>query len=211
MCRELAQRCDVPPDEVLREEAGHVFSETIKKTHAARKEDIERSSRMATHTLQPTTLYSPRSVARRHLRSGRVLYKLSWRYPDALWGAIQEARARDLHRRIAARGLAKQSWLKIGEMLGLAVEAPAYVKKAVARTRRDYPQDERVRVLRGNGFIGYEFENSQPTVNAIHGERQLQEAIDGRVRYFLNNVSRDVFDSLAAIAKKYPGIEITHG
>lgn len=209
MCRELAQRCDKPPETALREETGKIFTQTIRNTDAADIGKIKRRSEQARFALQPTTLYSPRNPGRRHLKSGRVAYNLAYHYPNALWRAIQQARAKDLEERIAARGLAKRSWFIIAELLGLAVEAPGYVKAAKPRGGREYPQDEKVRVIRESGLMGYEFENSQPTVNAIHGEVALQRAIDGRVQFFLKNVSKDVFDSLAAVAKKYPGMEVT--
>jgi len=208
MCREMAQRLDKPDDTILREETGRIFNKAIENTDAADVGKIRARSAASKFSLQPTALYTPKQPGRRHLRSGKVLYNLSYRFPAPLWNAIQAARAKDVKVRIAARGLAKQSWYKIAILLGLGIEAPAYVKKAIASTGKEYSEDEKATVIRAKGQMGYEFENAQPTVNAIGGERALQQAIDGRVEFFLTNVSKGVFDDLARVAKKYPGIEI---
>jgi len=208
MCDDLAKMLDVPPDQVLREEVGRVLSQAIKNTDAAEKASIERHQATATHSLQSISLYSPKRPGRRHLHSGRVLYKLSWKYPNKLWSAIKRARAADLKKRLRARGLAKQSWFRQGLLLGISVDAPEFVKKAVARTGRAYPEDETVSVDRRKGEIVISTENSQPTVNRIGGAEALQRAIDGRTSYFLVNVTKDVFDNMDRIAKKYPGITI---
>ncbi len=191
MCRELARKCDVPPTEALREETGKILSKAIDNTDAADVSKIKAHSANAKFT-----------------KFNGKLYNLAHHYPNTLWRAIQAARLKDLAARLAARGLAKQSFYKIGEILGLAVEAPAYVKKAVASTGKQY-NDEKGRTIREKGFVGYEFETSQPTVNAIGGERALQQAIDGRVLFFLKNIEKDVFKNLDTIAKKYPGVTVS--
>ncbi len=209
MCESLAEVASRPRETILREEVGRVLTKTIDNTDAADADKIRRHSQSATSSLQSTSLYSPKRPARRHLKSGRVLYNLSWRYPDQLWAAIQLKRAEDLNRRIAARGLAKRSWFRIGQLLGVKVDAPAYVKKAIAMTGKIYPEDERVTVRRSDAEVVFIIENSQPTVNAINGAQALQQAIDGRVTYFITNVGKGVFDDMAAVAKRYPGIKVS--
>lgn len=208
MVAELARVCEAPPDEVLLEEIGRVLTQAIKETKAATKESIVAHAASKTHTLQPSTLYTPKHPQRRKLRKGKVLYNLSYRYPPRLWAAIVKARAADLKRRIAARGLAKQSWYKLGLLLGVAVEAPEYVKKAVPITGKTY-QDERVQVSQGNGTNAYTLQTNQPTLLAIGGEEALERAVQGRIGYFVTNVTKNVFDKLADIAKKYPGIKVS--
>jgi hypothetical protein len=215
MCEDMARTLKLPPDTVLREEIGRVLTQAIKETNAAEADNIKRHQAQAKYTLQPATLYTrtmkhgrshPRQRA--HPRNGKVVYNLSYHYPNRLWNAIKKARADDLKKRLKARGLAKQSWYLLGNLIGVNVDAPEYVKKAVARTGRQYPQNERVRVLKSQGHVAYHIENSQPTVVAINGEAALQKAIDNRVNYFLVNVSKSVFDDMTKVAKRYPGIII---
>jgi hypothetical protein len=207
MCRELAKKLQAPPERVLREEIGRVLSRAIELTPAADKSKIEAHSRNAVATLQPAGLYAPKRPGRRHLKKGRVLYDLNkFRYPNALWQAILTARAADLKKRIKARGLAKQSWLRIAMLQAFPVDAPGYVRSAVATTGKQYPQDEKVDVARSNGNYSYTIENSQPTINAIDGEIILARAVNGRVSYFLKNIEKEVFTDLKKIATKYPGV-----
>jgi hypothetical protein len=160
MIGELSAICQSPPDEVLREEVGKVLSQAIKNTKAAQKEDIERHQKTRTHTLQPAAIYSPQRPARRKLRSGKVLYNMSFRYPDKLWAAIQRARAESLKKRVRARGLAKQSFYKLGLLLGLGVEAADFVKRAVPRGGKPF-RDEQVSVAKGSTSSSITIQTSQ--------------------------------------------------
>jgi hypothetical protein len=204
MVRELSRVCSAPPDEVLREEVGRVLSQALKNTKAASVSGIKEHSANAKFVVMPASLYKPK---RRRVAGGKIVYNLNRRYPAALWNAIQKARAIDLKRRLAARGLAKQSWYKLGLLLGVAVEAPDYVKNAVPTTGKTY-KDERVDVQKGDASNVIKLETTQPTLVAIDGEGALQRAVQGRIAYFYKNVTKDVFGKLADIAKKYPGITI---
>src|SRR5215468_3277194 len=114
MCLELAAIADSPPDQVLREEVGKVLSKAIDNTDAASVASIRQHHDQAPFTMQPASLYTPkRKRARKIHRGGKISYSLKFRYPDRLWRAIQRARAIDLKKRLAARGLAKQSWYKL--------------------------------------------------------------------------------------------------
>jgi hypothetical protein len=208
MIAELSAVCQQPPDEVLREEVGKVLTQAVKNTKAADEADIKRHQATKTHSLQPATLYAAKRPGRRKLRGGKVLYNLSFHYPDRLWASIARARMADLKKRIRARGLAKQSFYKLGLLLGLPVEAPDYVRKAVPRSGKTY-SDERASAVKGSGSNIITIETNQPTLVAIHGERALQQAIDGRSQFFYTNVARNVFDSMWSAAKKYPGLYST--
>src|SRR5215472_14232018 len=165
MCDELARRLGEPPEEILKEEVGKVLEKAIEDTPAMNVGMLRAKSDAARFTQQPATMYQPRYKVRRHLRKGnKVIYDLRRRYPNQLWAKITEARKADLKKRIAARGLAKQSWLKIADMLGISVRAPSYVEQALPSTGKTY-EDERVQVDSGKGRLSYHIENSQPTVN----------------------------------------------
>jgi hypothetical protein len=207
MCYELAKMAGAPPDNALREEVGKVLSRAIELTPAASVDKIRRQQTNQAYAMEPATLYTPKNLHRRNVRNGRVLYKLTNRYPDTLWQKIQQQRNKDLKKKLDARGLAKQSWWIIGNLLGLNVSAPAYVTRAVPSTGKRYA-DETANVDRQEGELAYEFENSQPTINAIEGAKILQQAINGRVNYFMANVSHDVFSKMETIAKKYPGVTV---
>lgn len=194
MCDELSDILRVPPDQVVRNEVGRVLSKTIENTEAADVDKIRRHSEQAKYS-----------------RQNGKLYNLSRHYPDKLWASIQLRRAIDLNKRIAARGLAKRSWYRIGQLLSVRVDAPAYVKKAIARTGKIYPEDERASIDKKDGSVSFTIENAQPTVNAINGEQALQSAIDGRTSYFVVNTMNGVFDDLSKAAKKYPGVTVHHG
>lgn len=208
MCLDLAHKVDALPEDVMREEIGKVLEKTIENTAAADVSKIRQHSENARFTLMPATLYTPRGRRPRKLIGGKVLYDLTRRYPPQLWAAIQKVRAVDLANRIAARGLAKQSWLRIAEKWGINVTVPGYVRKAVPTSKKQY-DDESARVTRMPNELTYELENSQPTVNAIGGAKALQSAVDGRTEFFHVNMAHGVFDDMANIAKKYPGIKIT--
>lgn len=210
MCNELAALMNAPPEQVLREEIGRVLSKAIENTDAAEASSIIRHSQSTTRSLQSATMYSPKNPGRRHLKGGKVLYNTRWRYPDTLWSSLEAARHRDLARRLAARGLAKRSWYRLGQLINVKVDAPGYVKKAVASTGKIYPEDERATINRSVGKIEFIVENAQPTVNAIGGAQALRRAINGRVQYFLTNIEKGVFDSMDKIVKKYQGVT-THG
>ena len=208
MVKDLARRLDAPPDEVLKEEVGKVLEKAIQDTPVMDTGKARRRFDAARFTAQPETLYEPKYRLRRHPKNNKILYNLTYKYPGELWSAITEARAADLKKKIAARGLAKQSWLKIARMLGLSVHAPSYVENAVATTGKTYDEDETAEVQRTSGGVNYHFENSQPTVNAIGGEEALQAAMDGRTLFFVNNIERGVFEDLGQAAKKYPGVKV---
>lgn len=205
-CVTLARLLEHPPEEVLIEEIGRVLTQAVKNTDAAEASSIKRHQQQRTHSSQSSNLYSPRRAGRRRLHNGRVLYNLSWKYPNTLWTSIQAKRAQDLQRRLRARGLAKQSWVLLGEKLGASVDAPAYVRRAIATTGKTY-DNVSVNKRSSSGQVVIDTENSQPTVNRIGGAAALQRAIDGRKEYYYANVGHHVFTSMEKAAKRYPGIK----
>ncbi len=139
---------------------------------------------------------------------GRKTYNLNWRYPDAVWRQIEQARKTSLERKLKARGLSKQSWQMLADLLGLVVKAPAFVRRAVASTGLSYPQNARVRRSRTADKFGIWLSNAQPTVAAINGRAALLKAINGRVAYFFTNLRKGTFTDLAKIAARYPGLRL---
>jgi hypothetical protein len=193
MCRELAQKANVPDEVTLVAEVGKVLEKAIEYTPAASRSNIQ-----ARFDNKQFTTYS-----------SKVYYLLN-RYPDALWGNIDSRRKKDLSARLRAIGLSKKSWIDIAQRLGINVKAPAYARNAVARTGKNY-QNVKTSISRQKGKLTIGIFNSQPTVNlpSVGGRRALQAAIDGRVKFFLGQMALKTFDDAAKIAKKYPGIRVT--
>lgn len=210
MTRELAKKAQVTPDEALISEIGKVLEGAIRNTRSASKARIRLRFKTAEFSMQPSNLYSPKNgrAGVKISKNGFIPYFLRNRYPDSLWAGIVARRDASFNTKIGAIGLAKKSWLNIARKLHLGVKAPAYVSKAVASTGKEYPENTSVKIERKTGKIGVTIFNSQPTVNAIGGERALQQAVDGRTKAFLYALGKGTFDSLAKIAKKYPGIKI---
>lgn len=210
MVREIAQSAGVPDETVLIYEVGKILEQTIQNTKAATVSSIRSSSENAEYSMQPDDLYTP-VVPRQGVNSskrGFIAYYLRNRYPNNLWAKISARRKTSLIAKLKARGLARRSWLDIARRLGLSIKFPAYVGTAVARTGKEYKENTSVQIQRQKSKLQITFQNSQPTVNKIGGGYALQAAVSGRVKYFMAGMSKSVFDKVATIAKRYPGMII---
>ena len=212
MVRELGANASVPPEEALVHEVGKVIEVAMNFTSSAQVTRLRSRHDAARFSSQPTSLYSPRRGRSRVTltKNGFITYYLQNRYPNALWSKIEAARKARLAAAIRARGLAKQSWWEISKALGVRINVPSYVQSAIASTGKRY-SNVSVRLSRTAGKLHITIENSQPTVNLpqVGGARALQRAIDGRTRFFIQNLEHEVFKNLAHIAKKYPGMKVT--
>jgi hypothetical protein len=114
-----------------------------------------------------------------------------------------------LQRALAARGLARNSWLQIAQRLNLTlnrVAGGAQVARATPSNGGAYQPGNGVRVQGVKGLY-YDLMNSYPFSRfKIPGAQILSWAIQGEMGYFRNNFKRGVFNDLQAIAKKYKGI-----
>ena len=119
-------------------------------------------------------------------------------------GKITKEQMQELLKR---RGLAKQSWLAIGNKLGLSLDAPAYVKKAQVKGKL-YDQQVKVSEKKQGGHFTLILENSMIATIASMGRYALIKAINGRSTYFRRNFKRGVFDKVSSIAAKYPGLRV---
>jgi hypothetical protein len=154
--------------------------------------------------------HNRQKATRADVGNGSKLYFLDNRYPNPMWSRLKRARAASLKRKLAARGLAKQSWAQLAYLAGLSITVPAYVLKAVASTGRTYPENVTASRLRKGRAFGIFFENAQPTANLAYvgGPRAVQRAINGRVKFFARNMEKGVFTSLRKIAAAYPGLRL---
>jgi hypothetical protein len=213
MFREIGRKVRVPPEEIMLYEIGKILEAWLRLVPAASVGKIRASYDEAIFSAQPAGLYTPKSGREgvKLTKHGFVKYFLMNRYPDALWNDMSERRKASLLRKLGARGLAKQSvWQIAVERLGLKISAPGYVAGALASTGKRYPENTSVRLERRTGRLQISFTNSQPTINQerVGGRRALQQAIDNRVRYFMTNIARGVFDDVKNIAKRYPGMRV---
>lgn len=210
MVRELSRKADVPSEEVLVHEVGRVLEAAVEFTPALQVSKLRSRSESARFSSQPASLYSPKRG--RHgvklTKNGFITYYLENRYPNALWSAIAARRKASLAAKLRARGLAKKSWWEIARALGITIKVPSYVTAAVPTTGKTY-DNVSVSLSRSAGKLQITIENAQPTVNLIGGARALQRAIDGRTKFFIQNVGRGVFDDVAKIVRKYPGMKAT--
>lgn len=215
MCRMLARHSAAPYAEVVRAEVGRVLERSLQLTPVAKAQSMIDKWATAIFSAQPESLYTPQTReglavrARARRQNGKLLYFLFNRYPDALYSGIQNRRLDSLKKRIAAIGLAKQSWLRIAQLLGLTIKAPGWVDRASAYGR-EHPENFQVRQKVSTSEVVIGFTNSQPTVNIpqVGGTRALAAAIAGRVKYFETNIAKHVFADVARIAKRYPGITV---
>lgn len=184
----------MPIERVVDYEAGKVLESAIRYTPAADLAKIRDNFNNRTFT---------------HFE-GKI-YKLSHRYPDALWGRISRQRQEHLRILKRARGLAKQSWFKLATEVGLRITAPSFVQKALPRSGKAHPENASARRFRARGRWAIEFTNSQPTATNefVGGRRALARAMTGRVKYFEQNLRRGVFGSIKQISARYPGLVVT--
>lgn len=213
-CLALAKISGKSIEDVVTSELGKVIDRTIELTPAAKVSQIRSRYETAEFSAQPKELYEPVSASGKRHRTtahitpkGKLLYKLNNRYPNILWGRIEQRRSDSLRRQIGAIGLAKKSWWNIAKALGLPVKGGRFVS-AIATTGKEYPENFQTSKTVRETDIAVAFINSQPTVNAIGGARALQAAINGRVKYFLFGVKKGAFDSLDKIARQYPGLKL---
>lgn len=117
-------------------------------------------------------------------------------------------------------GLARQSWVQIADDAGIRLEsvpggrtsaaALAKARDAIASTGVRHANGAAREYVENKTFV-LELINGLPYGRKIQLDRILVKNINGRARFFEQNLARGVFDSLAKIARAYPGLRITAG
>lgn len=165
------------------------------------------TAKVAEGAMKRTDTATAQSIRKNHTAQEWVTlngkrYKLANRFPRQLWAALSSKRKASLARKLAARGLAKQTWLNIAQLLGFDISAPGFVKAA----RGKVSNLENVAVTRSKGSAAYgvRIENHSPLMRWAKGRAALVAAIAGRRKFFAENLKRGVFDDLRQVAKKYP-------
>lgn len=207
MFEQLSQLSATTHEKVVKSEVGSILEKTIQNTRAASATKIRKQY----ERFVPLGIdaYSPKQMRKfgRLIGGRNLLYYMENRYPNALWSRLKDRRAALIRTKLAARGLSKQSWLQVGDALGIKVDAPEYVRNARATTGQIY-ENVKASSKVSSGKIEITFSNGQPTVNAIGGGQALKRAIQGRIKYFENNAEHSVFADVKQIARAYPGLKI---
>lgn len=138
-------------------------------------------------------------------------YWLRNKYPDYLWSELQSYLRERMNQRIAGRGLAKQSFLKIGQKLLLPVKAPDFVHVATAHGRPVVQQVNGTRHATGTSKYAVRLYNASPLNRWVAARVALMSSIGGRMAFFVTNLRKGVFDDATAVAKKYPGLSVRRG
>jgi hypothetical protein len=128
--------------------------------------------------------------------------------PADLQAQVEVKRARILRHKIAAIGLTKNSWWLLSRKLGIPINAPAFVQ--TAKTNNPAGMENNVAITRsGNGnSYGVKVENYMPILRWTNGTQAFFSALAGRIGFFRMNVKKGVFNDIANVAKKYPGIMV---
>ncbi len=207
MCEQLSQLSATSHQKVVTAEVGKILEKAIEYTKAASAQKIR--ARYAEFVPMSIDSYSPKRTRRYggNLRGNYLVYYMENRYSNELWGRLTARRRMLIERTLAARGLAKKSWLQLAQALGIEIVAPDYVSTALATTGQNY-NDVTAKTTASKDQVHIDISNAQPTVNAIGGVGALARAIDGRIKFFNANAEHAVFADVNKIAKAYPGLKL---
>lgn len=207
MCKTGARMSAVPLGVFVENELAKILEETIRLMPKLKVGKLRARYASATFSTQPGSLYTPRHPSPG--RGANVKYYLRNRYPDALWTAISQRRRDKLIRTLRARGLAAKSFAKIARKLGLNIKIAGYIERALASTGVEY-DDVSASKEKTSSKIRIDFVNAQPTANLtrVGGQRALDRAVAGRMKFFERNIQHQVFNEVQKIARAYPGIKV---
>ncbi|MES2569600.1 MAG: hypothetical protein V4710_06045 [Verrucomicrobiota bacterium] len=106
---------------------------------------------------------------------------------------------------VEAIGSIKKSWVQSADLLGipLRLSDSSFVRKA----RTPYNDGTGSRVIQESGKVLFEVVNhNSMLIERYHGADILAGAIQTRLRAFQHEMRAGVFDNVAALARRYPGI-----
>lgn len=205
--RSIARSAQQPPEKVMRAEIGKVIEKTLKDSVVAKAGLIRKGH---DYYALRQGVYSPKRPRRsvKVTKNGYLYYNMrDNRYPGQLWAILQETRRRSIAKLLVARGLTKGSWLDLARQLGEEIAHPGYAETAISRSGK-HPENTSVSVEVGDGKIIIITNNSQPTTYNTGGERIFDAAVQGRSKYFIQQMQHAVFDDIRKIARQYPALKI---
>lgn len=150
-------------------------------------------------------------------KRGRLVYYFgasnqSKRYPSWLWQQIQAQRQASLLNRRKARGLAASMFVKIGNKLGISVDAPGYVRDAAHHKKGS--MTEMVDVYSRGSGEKYEvgFVNNLTHLNRwAQAGTAFRKALNARANYFSRAVKLKAAGELKKVLDRYPGLASMSG
>lgn len=183
-------------EEIIRNEVQQILQKTLKGTATATKGSIYQSQ-----ASYPWRTYQLDG-------SGfKKKYYLLNRYPDAVWAQIQNRMAESLARKTLAAGWSRKSWYE----LGLFIERPIDglgSENAVVKGR-DASADVSAHTESSDTNFVLFVSNASPLMNFTGGRQAFFGAIASRSNYFRQNLAHGVFNDLAQVASKYPGLHVS--
>ena len=207
---EMSRLTGVSMEDIVLSEVGSVLSATITNTPKATKASIDKSLKKWAFIQESSPAKNPQSslsqgTAYLLLRGSRGAH----RYPDYIWSWIQmnqEQRKKELIRRI---GVAKQSWFKLANNLGIQLpkSVPGYVAKAAIDGKTFATPVDQKKTTSGSK-VQVQIENMTNSAIRGGGRAALLKAINGRTGYFYKNLKSGAFKKVSTIAKKYPGFHV---
>jgi hypothetical protein len=128
-------------------------------------------------------------------------------YPSWLWSQIKERRKQTLENRLKARGLAASMFVRIGERLGIRVEAADYVKNARHHKRGQMPEFVHVRTKGSGDSYELGFVNSLTNLNRwTQAGNAFRKALNARANYFKAAVKLEASKKIKKVMDRYPGL-----
>jgi hypothetical protein len=186
---EIAKAAGVTYEQVVKSETQKILEAAARNTIAAQVKLIEANERA-----QPV-----------RFMNGKI-YFMNNRYPDALWAQLQAKVKRSIQVSKEARGLSKKSWKQLAERLGFDIDVPGYVAQATTKNG-DYPEDAKARENREGSDFSITLQNARTYSPSVYDA--IRKAMNGREKFFKENLKTGVFKSIETIAAKYPGLKMS--
>ena len=193
---EIARTAGVTYEAVVKSETQKILEAASKNTVAAQVKSIEAfvKGKVA------------RTVAgKTYLMAGSAHAPRGWRLRDDAWAAVQAQISASIKRRKEARGLSKKSWLQIAEKLGFNISVPGYVAAATT-PRGDYPENAQAQEERNGSDFSITLSNARTYSYSVFDA--IRKAMNGREKFFKENMKAGVFKNIETIAAKYPGLNL---
>tara|TARA_R110002110_G_scaffold240029_3_gene456143 strand:- start:308 stop:1057 length:750 start_codon:yes stop_codon:yes gene_type:complete len=230
--RDLSKLTGKSFKKVIQSEASAILKKTTKKTPPASTKKIQarytysgestRTNRTPRTVIKYVTLDGKKTRVRsikkfgawRNVGSGknkRRIFDKTARNPS--FTRLKKVLAEDMKKAKAARGQSKATWLFIANRLRLPVfDVPAYVRKALGTIRGGL----RTKLVgKEVGDIKYHIliENHgkvvmAPPPSGPGGYHHFKHAVDGRRKFFEQNLKKGVFKTVEKTAEKYPGLGV---
>ena len=229
--RELARVTGAPIEEVVRAEAKSILSTAMKRTPIATAKGVRESARRRYNTFGQDGKYGSKSRNNPKISNGRNVWYLRRSEKDgqlkkfkingeyhfnkkifkeykALDAIRRKRMSAEVKERAARRGLPKQTFLHLAELIGKPFKVPSYVSGARVNGKI-LRHLSSVSITDKGSIFSMEFTSRSKAAQVFGGEKALISALKGRVKFFQQNMERGVFKTAKATAAKYRGIKVT--